>query len=566
MVRLQQLGNGNLRTTPVANFHARIVRDIILDSGADQRRELGLEAEFGGHTIAFALSTTEFCGMKWVLSELGPQAIVYPGQHQHARAAIQFLSGPVRQERIFTHLGWQKDDSAWLYLQASGSVGSDGLRSDIGVRPPAGLTAYEVFPPEDAKKLVRAVRASLQLLSVAPDRITFPLLAGVYRAVLGRNDFSLFLAGRTGVFKTVLAALCQQHFGAALDATNLPGNFGSTGNALAELTFYAKDALFVVDDYAPTGGQRDRELEDIAESLFRAVGNQQGRRRLSGGGDVRQAMPPRALVLATGEQVPQGHSIRARLLILEVALGDAEATKISECQEAARQGEFSSAMGGYVAWLARRYDQVQDRLQTRVRELRSRGEAHLVHARLPSALSELQAGWEIFLEFALEAGAIDATEKQQLEYRNHAALAQAGVLQAKYQESMDPAMRFLVTLRGALTCGHAHVADKRGGAPPDAGRWGWVTAGRTWRGQGTRIGWVAETELYLDSNASYRVFAEATGHSRMTLSEQALRHRLQERGLLASRDAGRGMVQVRRTLEGKPRLVLHLKSSSLVNA
>ena len=107
-----------------------------------------------------------------------------------------------------------------------------------------------------------------------------------------------------------------------------------------------------------------------------------------------------------------------------------------------------------------------------MKELRNRGEGRLVHARLPSALAELQAGWEIFLEFALEAGAIDATEKQQLEDRNHAALAQAGVLQAKYQESMDPAMRFLVTLRGALTCGHAHVADKRGGAPPDAGRLG----------------------------------------------------------------------------------------------
>ena len=64
--------------------------------------------------------------MDWVLSDLGPQAIVYPGQQQHVRAAIQFLSGPVRQERIFTHLGWQKDDSAWLYLHASGSIGSDG--------------------------------------------------------------------------------------------------------------------------------------------------------------------------------------------------------------------------------------------------------------------------------------------------------------------------------------------------------------------------------------------------------------------------------------------------------
>jgi hypothetical protein len=49
----------------------------------------------------------------------------------------------------------------------------------------------------------------------------------------------------------------------------------------------------------------------------------------------------------------------------------------------------------------------------------------------------------------------------------------------------------------------------------------------------------------------------------LPLSEQTLRHRLRERGLLASIDAGRQMLQVRRTLEGRARLVLHLKASHL---
>ena len=53
-----------------------------------------------------------------------------------------------------------------------------------------------------------------------------------YRAALGKVDFSVFLAGKTGVFKTALAALCQQHFGSAMDASSLPTNFASTGNAL----------------------------------------------------------------------------------------------------------------------------------------------------------------------------------------------------------------------------------------------------------------------------------------------------------------------------------------------
>ena len=46
-------------------------------------------------------------------------------------------------------------------------------------------------------------------------------------------------------------------------------------------------------------------------------------------------------------------------------------------------------------------------------------------------------------------------------------------------------------------------------------------------------------------------------------SEQTLRHRLRERGWLASVDSGRQMVQVRRTLEGISRQVLHLKATAL---
>ena len=106
---------------------------------------------------------------------------------------------------------------------------------------------------------MRAVRASLHVLTSAPDRIGFPLLAAVYRAALGGVNFGVFLSGRSGVFKTALAGLCQQHFGAAMEASRLPANFASTGNALELLAFCAKDALLVVDDFAPSGGAGDGE-------------------------------------------------------------------------------------------------------------------------------------------------------------------------------------------------------------------------------------------------------------------------------------------------------------------
>jgi hypothetical protein len=59
---------------------------------------------------------------------------------------------------------------------------------------------------------------------------------------------------------------------------------------------------------------------------------------------------------------------------------------------------------------------------------------------------------------------------------------------------------------------------------------------------------------------------EAVGSERLQVSEQSLRQRLRQKGLLASIDAGRGMVQVRRTLEGRPRQVLHFKGQRFSRA
>jgi hypothetical protein len=321
MVRQEPLPDGRLRLIPVANFRAGIVSDIILDDGAEQRRDCEVEAELDGQKVVFTIPAAEFGRMGWVLSRLGPRAIVYPGQTQHARAAIQELSGPIRQERIFTHLGWRRQASDWVYLHGGGALGAAGPVAGTRVQLPSPLQDYQLRSPFDAQEVVRAVRASLQVLTAAPDRIGFPLLAAVYRAALGGVNFGVFMSGRSGVFKTALAGLCQQHFGAAMEASRLPANFASTGNALELLAFCAKDALLVVDDFAPTGGAGDGELQRVAERLFRAVGNQQGRGRLGADGRLREPQAPRGLVLGTGEEVPQGQSIRARLVIVEVGPG-----------------------------------------------------------------------------------------------------------------------------------------------------------------------------------------------------------------------------------------------------
>lgn len=565
IIRVEQRKNGDLKTTVLTNFYARIVRDIVLDDGEERDRHFGLEVKLGGSMITLSLPAAEFSRMGWVLNKLGPQAIVYPGQHQHARAAIQWLSAAIRQERVFTHLGWTKHGPDWVYLHADGAVGAKADQCRLQTRLPAVLQHYKIPSSPGNDERMEAVRASLRCLSLAPDRISFPLLAAVYRAPLGNVDFSLFLTGRTGTFKTTIAAICQQHFGAEMDAGNLPGNFASTANALETLSFVAKDALLVVDDFVPTGGSGDNALHGLAERLFRGAGNRQGRSRMGGNGHLRSSRPPRALILATGEEVPGGQSLRARMLMVEVAPGDVNRRTLNECQHAAQQGLLASSMAAFLVWIAGRYEETQRLLKARAQELRSLY-SDTAHARLPTALAELQSGFEIWLQFALEIGAISATEYSQLEQRNVTALHELAGRQTKFHLASDPALRFFSLLRIALLSGQAHAADRRGKRPECPEIWGWrrEQSDRTWLPQGPRIGWVAEDDLFLDPSTSYQVAQQVAGTERLAVGEQTIRQRLHERGLLASTDSGRQMLQVRRTLERSQRQVIHLKTSSLM--
>src|SRR5580700_11672474 len=91
----------------------------------------------------------------------------------------------------------------------------------------------------------------------------------------------------------------------------------------------------------------------------------------------------------------------------------------------------------------------------------------------------------------------------ELEERNEKALGLLAALKVRYQQTSDPASRFVALLKAALACGRAHLADRRGIVPQEAELWGWhrKPAGRGWAPLGTRIGWVAESDLFLEPRA-----------------------------------------------------------------
>src|SRR6202030_344197 len=180
---------------------------------------------------------------------------------------------------------------------------------------------------------------------------------------LGAADFSLFVYGATGRFKTALASLLQQHFGPGFAAHRLPGSWTSTANFNERLAFIAKDTLLVIDDFRPCAAER-RRLEGEADRLLRAAANGAGRGRLQSDTSLRPAHPPRALILSTGEEKPSGESSIARMFLFAVAPGDIDPKRLSACQRDAVAGLYAQATAGYIQWLAPRLDQVRTEMNS----------------------------------------------------------------------------------------------------------------------------------------------------------------------------------------------------------
>jgi hypothetical protein len=567
-----KLTNGAQLPVQLTNFTARIVAEVAEDDGSDEvRRVFEIDICVRGRSKRISVPAERFPSMNWIMEHLGAGAIIESGMNikDHTRAAIQHLSGEVPERQVYVHTGWRQVGDEWDYLHAGGAIGPHGPLTEVEVRLCDALARYQLCLPPSDQDQVENVRASLRLLDVATDVITVPLLAAVFRAVLGGADFGLHLAGPTGAGKSELAALIQQHWGPELDARHLPGSWASTANALEGLAFTAKDAILVLDDFAPTGSTTDVQRSHLqADRVLRAQGNHSARQRMRADTTLRAAKPPRGLILSTGEDVPLGQSLRARLLVLDLGPDALNWKLVSTCQGDAGEGRYAKTLAGFVQWLAPRYAEVKGRLSQEVIALREQAPKAGHHPRTTDLIANLALGLRYFLDYAREREAITEAEADALWKRGWKALLAAGKQQKEHQEVGEPTKQFLDLLRGCLTAGRAHVATTDGTVPDSAEAWGWRVRGYELQGQGDRIGWVDGDDLYLESHVAYAVaqrFAHDMGDA-MHRILPTIKKRLKQQGLLVSTEkrGGAERLEVRRSIEGLRRDVLYLRATSLL--
>jgi hypothetical protein len=575
-----KMHNETGRVTPIrlANATVRIVELLEHDNGSgDLFHEYMMDGELhtGRKLPCIAIPTSDFAKMNWV-SEHWPEVIVAAGRQtqDRLREAIQYFSGEIPRRRIYEHTGWREIEGRMVYLSSTGALGlSDDANITVEVdlhmgRPETHMTRYDL--PLEPKNIDTAILASLNFWDICDPAITVPQWAAVYLAPLApllTADFGLWVHGKSGSFKSVIAALALSHFGdwSGRDGRlKLPANFISTANNILMTAFQAKDTILVIDDYSPGNTPREmRERDEVASRLLRSLGNRAARGRMADGRRYQADFPPRCLALITAEDVPPGQSILARGIGVRVympPLGSEERAtiiaRISQAQEVESK-LYRHAMAGYLLWVQRHWSELAEQLPIasarHTKDIIATG-----HSRLADAFGKLSAAVDTALVYFQDAGVLSekqARDRQKVaaEALNRIILEHAGQIEAldpclilaeTVQEQIDGLEWYLVPFEPVITPDGKEVVDD---TPPSIGA--------------KFIGWYDRQYIYLLPKAVKSVIDL---YNRLgtpfPVGRNTLYSRLEERGWLIPGNDSTSVIHVP-SANGKKRVLKLLKSA-----
>ena len=561
----------------LTNFVAEITSEATITNGIDVTKMFVVEGTLhtGQPLPTFAVEAKAFDKLEWLPTNWGASAQVTVGtkHKEHVTAAIKEKSNPT-ERTVYSCTGWTEKNNKSHYLTKRGGINAVGLNEEVETELQGSLSNYDLPAPDQSE--TKSIAITLEYISNLCDDGGALLLAGAaFRAVLSHfkpSLVSVFLQGTTGTYKTAIAACMQSFFGKRFDSSQLPENWSSTGNAMEKKAFLCKDALFTIDDFVACGTPSEvSRLHRKAERVLRAQGNQSGRDRLTSTTEIRGAYVPRGLILATGEDIPNGHSLQARCVILSIKKGATDTDKLTALQELGEKGILAQLMSNYVSWIAEKADcdEIIDLMSSAYADC-IKGLPADGHTRMRDNLASLICGMWLFLQFGREHGGISERHVTRFKSATLSAANKVAQLQIIVDREASDTDRFLELLRSSLAMGAAHLATKKGCCPyPLASACGWKVTGAAGNeipyGQGAKIGWIDGNEILLDMKATLSVIKPLSTRvgNYLGSSERAINKALFEAGMLAKCDEGRHKTKV--SVEGRRVPVISLPVSCVMD-
>lgn len=567
-------------TFKLSNFTAEICEEITEFDGAktDKVFRISGQLENGQPLPEIDLPADKLEGMTWVTEHWGSAAQINVGTKfkDHVLAAMKQHSQP-KHTHVALHTGWVQNRDEHIYLTGSGAITAQGLDQMRETKLCGSLQDYDLPPPyaeEISAQDIEHLIGDFEML--LPGGVGLLCLGAVFRAVLSHFEpttVSVYLAGVTGTRKSAVAGVLQSFWGKELNGSNLPANWSSTGNSLEKQAFLTKDALLVVDDFVARGTPAEvARVHRTAEQLLRGQANQAGRQRLTSTAELREAYHSRGLIVATGEDIPNGHSLQARTVLIGIEKCGVNLDTLTELQEKGQSGELSQVMSNFIQWIAIMAFTgnfggtfVQQRRRRLKTEIGQGG-----HTRTPYNLAELLCGLSVFLLWAKSIKLIDENDEKRIMQMATSSAKTLALAQAEVDHESSDAQRFIDLMKSALQTGRAHVASMSGMRPRYHLSLGWrdETAPKgdvLERSQGDRIGWVDDRYLYIELSSALAVVKRLSTDlgNHLGASGRAISKALKEANWLAITDEGRNTVKV--TCAGSRRQVLCLDLNQVMD-
>ena len=559
----------------LSNFIAEIVFETTKVDGRDSVKTFSVQGRMnnGAPLSLVEIDAGGFDKLDWLTQSWGAKAqiTVGPRHKDHVAAAIKFYSQH-REKVIYRHTGWINDAGKHIYLNASGGITANGLNTEKETELQGILGSYDL-PPPSKNGAMDFTQNLTQFERLIDGGIGLLLVGAAFRAVLSEFEpctVSIFLQGTTGTFKSAIAGCLQALFGKKFHGAHLPENWSSTGNAIEKKAFLAKDAIFTIDDFVGRGtpSEVSRSHRD-AERVLRAQGNQSGRDRLTSTTEIRGAYMPRGLILATGEDIPNGHSLQARCVIVSINKGATDTAVLSTLQEAADSDQLSQMMADFIMWIAEKAD--EGKIKKHLTRVHAECKELLVnkgHTRMRDNLATLLSGLWFLLEFGKEQNILSDENITHFKSKALSAAQNLAQLQVSVDQDGSEAERYIQFLKSALTMGLAHLAHMDGTYPYHSSALCWKMVGsgtyERLEGQGSKIGWVDEDYIYLIPKAALSVIKLLSNNNGSYLgsTERALNKTLREANMLVKCSDDRATTKV--TVQGIRETVLCLPLSLII--
>ncbi len=461
--------DGEPTTIRLCNFSATITEENIIDDGRDITHFFCIDGKMSGkHPLPrLEIPAANFSGMSWV-PRWGSKPCLEPGQtvKDFVRHAIQTGSNGVKVVTHYAHTGWREIGGEMVYLHTGGAIG--GVEG-ISVRLSQGLDRYALPPlppntPEKAEDGLRnALNTSLSFLEIGNRAVTVPLFALAYLSPLTTlinpmPNFSMYLYGSSGTFKTTTAILALSHFGSFNGVESL-SSFDDTVGNLEKRSFTLKDTLHIVDDYHPSAHKSNAQIrENTVQRLIRNYSNRTARGRLNSDLTEKGRYEPRGMLLLTAEELPTLESTLARVCIIEVKDGEIDKKKMSELQAKANLLPF--VMTAYLQWVRDNMAAIKATFPGRFVELRQMAAMEGLHKKLPEQAAFMRFALETVVSFFHDQGVLSESQGNDLVSEGWEIFRNLSEKQQQRIKDDDPIMLFKEIFQTLIHQKNARLENK----------------------------------------------------------------------------------------------------------